>query len=161
MSKISNASRFGFVAVILTLLAACSENEAVVQFSSIAEPATGSNNLKKAQVQFLSGNFGLAERHYKTAIEEAPDDVDGWLGLAASYDKLRRFDLADKAYGRVRQLVGDTPEVLNNIGYSYMLRGELEKAREHINTAFEHDPDNPTIRQNVERLNRKIAKKAG
>jgi Flp pilus assembly protein TadD len=28
---------------------------------------------------------------------QAPEDAEAWIGLAASYDRVRRFDLADQA----------------------------------------------------------------
>ena len=48
--------------------------------------------------QFNRGNYGLSQRYFKDAVEKAPKDVTAWIGLAASYDRLRRFDLADQAY---------------------------------------------------------------
>src|SRR6476620_7009746 len=48
---------------------------------------------------FNRGNFGLSQRYFKDAVEKAPKDVTAWIGLASSYDRLRRFDLADQAYG--------------------------------------------------------------
>ena len=40
----------------------------------------------------------MAERHFRKAVELHPRDAESWLGLAASYDRLKRFDLADRAY---------------------------------------------------------------
>jgi len=31
-------------------------------------------------------------------VEKAPRDASAWIGLAASYDHVGRFDLADQAY---------------------------------------------------------------
>src|SRR4029077_708697 len=47
---------------------------------------------------FNRGNYGLAERYFRDAVEKAPRDLTAWIGLAASYDRLARFDLADRAY---------------------------------------------------------------
>ena len=47
---------------------------------------------------FNRGNYGISQRYFKDAVEKAPKDVTAWIGLAASYDRLRRFDLADQAY---------------------------------------------------------------
>ena len=43
--------------------------------------------------------------------------------------------------------------ILNNQGYSYMLRGDLHKARRKFLAAFEREPDNPYIKNNLELLN--------
>src|SRR5260370_24385877 len=46
---------------------------------------------------FNRGNFGLSQRYFKDAVEKAPKDVTAWIGLAASYNRLRPFHLADQA----------------------------------------------------------------
>jgi Flp pilus assembly protein TadD len=90
------------------------------------------DDLSMAKRFFRDGNYGLAERYFRRAAEAGPRDAEAWLGLAASYDRLKRYDLADRAYGQVVRLTGHTPEVLNNIGYSYMLRGDYSRAGEKL-----------------------------
>jgi len=51
-----------------------------------------------------------------------------------------RFDLADRAYVFAIRLVGETTEILNNQGYSYMLRGDLVNARRKFLKAYEREP---------------------
>ncbi|HEY9361060.1 MAG TPA: tetratricopeptide repeat protein, partial [Xanthobacteraceae bacterium] len=65
---------------------------------------------------FRAGNFALAERHFRRAVELHPRDVDSWIGLAASYDRQRRFELADRAYDQGTKIAGPTAEILNNRG---------------------------------------------
>ena len=77
---------------------------------------------------FRGNNFALAENHFHSAVEKHPNDAEAWVGLAASYDRLRRFDLADRAYAQVIRLIGPTVEVLNDEGFSYMLRGDYQRA---------------------------------
>ncbi|MCL6609835.1 MAG: S8 family serine peptidase [Geminicoccaceae bacterium] len=72
--------------------------------------------------------------------------------LAAAYDRLRRFDLADRAYRQVVRLIGPTPEVLNNQGFSYLLRGDYRRARQTLLAAKAKSPDNPHIKSNLELL---------
>src|ERR1700726_943064 len=103
--------------------------------------------------QFNRGNYGLSQRYFKDAVEKAPRDVTAWVGLAASYDRLRRFDLADQAYAAAIRLGGETVQILNDQGYSYMLRGDLNRARRKFAKAYELDPGNPTIANNLELLN--------
>jgi Flp pilus assembly protein TadD len=102
---------------------------------------------------FNRGNFGIAERYFRDATEKAPKDVSAWIGLAASYDRLSRFDLADRAYAYAIRLAGETVEILNNQGYSYMLRGDLAAARRKFMKAYELEPGNPTITNNLQLLN--------
>jgi Flp pilus assembly protein TadD len=109
--------------------------------------------LRLATEYFTRGQYGIAQRYYRDAVEKAPKDVTAWIGLAASYDRLRRFDLADQAYVQAIKLGGETVQVLNNQGYSYMLRGDLHKARLKFEKAYTLDPTNPTIINNLELLN--------
>lgn len=108
-----------------------------------AEPAD------KGRQQFILGNFGLAERNFRQAVENKPEDVDSWIGLGASYDQLKRFDLADRAYQQALRLGGRLPGTLNNLGYSYFLRGAVPRARALLEEAIQADPDNEAIRSNL------------
>jgi Flp pilus assembly protein TadD len=110
---------------------------------------------------YRSANYGLAERHYRRAVEARPRDAEAWLGLAASYDQLRRFELADRAYGQAIAIVGATPEVLNNKGYSFMLRGNYARARSTLLQARAKDPDNPYIQNNLDVLEKSARKGKG
>jgi Flp pilus assembly protein TadD len=103
--------------------------------------------------QYNRGNYGLSQRYFKDAVEKAPRDVTAWVGLAASYDKLRRFDLADQAYTQAIRLGGVTVQILNDQGYSLMLRGNLTAARRKFEQAYSLDPGNPVIVNNLELLN--------
>jgi Flp pilus assembly protein TadD len=94
----------------------------------------------------------LAERQFRDAVEKAPEDGAAWVALASSYDQLRRFDLADRAYQRAIALCGETVQILNNQGYSQMLRGNLKSARRKFLQAAALDPGNPTIVNNIRLL---------
>ena len=58
------------------------------------------DELEAGKKHYREQNFGLAERYFRRAVEAAPQNAEAWMGLAASYDKLRRFDLADRAYAQ-------------------------------------------------------------
>jgi tetratricopeptide (TPR) repeat protein len=102
---------------------------------------------------FNRGNYGIAQQYFKDAVEKSPRDLTAWTGLAASYDRIRRFDLADQAYAQAIRLGGETVEILNNQGYSYMLRGNLTAARRKFDKAYSLDPGNVVIANNIELLN--------
>jgi Flp pilus assembly protein TadD len=106
---------------------------------------------------YHSGHFGIAEKHFRRAVEQSPRDAEAWVGLAACYDRLKRFDLADRAYAQAIGILGETPEILNNKGYSYILRGDYARARRTLLAAQAKDPANPYIKNNLTLL----AKSAG
>lgn len=110
------------------------------------------NLLHQGKVHFRNRDYGLAEKYFRFAIEDNNSSVDAWLGLAASYDQLRRFDLAQRAYKIVIKQVGYTPTVLNNLGYHEMLRGNLSDARKYLDRAEQIDPGNPHVQNNFKLL---------
>ena len=114
-----------------------------------ATPSMPSDDLSLGRMNFRQGNYGLAEHYFRRAVEAGPRDADAWLGLAASYDRLKRFDLADRAYKQLYAQMGRTPELLNNQGYSYMLRGDFAHARTTLMEAQAKDPRNPYIANNL------------
>jgi len=119
-------------------------------------PSDPNDDLSLGKENFREGNYGLAERYFRKAAESGSRDAEAWLGLAASYDRLRRFELADRAYEEVIKIAGPTPAILNNQGYSYMLRGQFDRAREILNRARAKDPDNPYIQNNIALLEESI-----
>ena len=123
------------------------QRDADVQYYPSDEP------LRLAIEHFNRGDFGTAQLYFRDAVEKAPKDASAWIGLAASYDRLGRFDLADQAYAAAYRLVGPTTALLNNRGYSYMLRGNLTAARKDFLKAYEREPRNPIILNNLELLN--------
>lgn len=109
-------------------------------------------DVQEGLAQLNAGNFGLAQERLQKGVERSPNDLAGWIGLAASYDRLRRFDLADRAYAQAMRLGGVNAAILNNQGYSYLLRGDLVKARSSFLAARTLDPDSPTINNNLRLL---------
>ena len=110
------------------------------------------DDLNLGKKQYRANNYGLAEKYFRRAVENHPRDAEAWLGLAASYDRLRRFELADRAYGQAIGIVGPTVEILNNQGYSYMLRGDYKRAREKLMAAQRKDPRNKFVANNLQLL---------
>jgi Flp pilus assembly protein TadD len=110
------------------------------------------DDLNLGKRYYRENSFGLAEKHFRRAVELGPKSVEAWVGLAASYDKLKRFDLADRAYEQAIRLAGPTPEILNNQGYSYLLRGDRRRARAKLLEAQAKDPSNPYVQNNLDLL---------
>jgi Flp pilus assembly protein TadD len=111
------------------------------------------DDLSLGKKQYRAHNYGLAERYFQHAAELHPRDAEAWLGLAAAYDQLRRFDLADRAYAQAARILGQTAEILNNEGYSYMLRGDYARARAKLLAAQRLEPGNKYVANNLRLLN--------
>ena len=119
------------------------------------------DDLTLGKRHYREKNYGLAEQHFRRAAEKLPRDGEAWLGLAASYDRLKRYDLADRAYREALSIFGPRPEVINNIGYSYLLRGDLRRARQKFAEAQAKDPENPTIANNIALVDEAARRKKG
>jgi tetratricopeptide (TPR) repeat protein len=149
--------------IFLALLAAGCDQTGLTP-TPVPNPATGQNpgdvkyypSDQPARLgiqRFYEGNFGLSQQYFQDAVEKSPNDVTAWIGLAASYDRLGRFDLADQSYAAAAKLEGVTVRLLNNEGYSYMLRGDLKAARARFQSALKLDPTNQTTLNNIKLLN--------
>ena len=162
ITKVGGFARVGLAAIVVVGLAGC---QPTVTPTPVPNAVTGQNPadvkyypsdepMKLGIQRFYEGNFGLAQQYFQNAVEKTPRDVTAWVGLAASYDRLGRFDLADRSYAAAVKLVGHiTPSLLNNEGYSYMLRGDLGKARAKFDAALRLDPNNATAINNLALLN--------
>jgi len=148
--------------VCVVWLAGCESTSTMTPADSTGSIGTGADEIEGALLgsdpkddlslgkrHYREQNYGLAEKHFRSAVEAQPRAAEAWVGLAASYDRLRRFDLADRAYEQAIAILGPTPEILNNQGYSYMLRGDYAKARKTLNAAQVKDPDSQFIQNNL------------
>ncbi len=145
--------------VVALQLAACTWTEASIDATATLAPSQSSpapdepkSDLALGKEHFRAQNYGLAELHFRRAVESEKANPEAWLGLAAAYDQLKRFKLADRAYAQAERLMGRTPEFLNNRGYSYLLRGDLGRASEDLSAALAADPQNERIRNNLAAL---------
>ena len=155
--------RFCFLVLCCLSLAGCLADQAAFVQPVAATPPETATVQDPGQVKyypsdeavrlglehFNRGEFGLSAQNFEDAVAKAPEDATAWVGLAASYDRIGRFDLADRAYRQAIKLKGETVGILNNLGYSYMLRGRLKEARRELLKAYEREPKNPTVVNNL------------
>jgi Flp pilus assembly protein TadD len=108
--------------------------------------------LAEARSHFRNNDFGYSAALYKRLVELSPNDPQGYVGLSASYDRLGRFDLSDRVYASLYRISGGTAQYYNNVGYSYMLRGNVSAALASFRKAMALDPNNVVIANNVQML---------
>ena len=157
--------RLGIIGAALAalLLAGCTSS------ALVGNSAFGNNELRAAEVaavesntpdgarvearkHFRNGNFGYSAAYYKRLVELSPQDPEGYVGLGASYDRLRRFDLSDRVYASLFRLSGGTAQYYNNLGYSQMLRGNLSVALTNFRQAQRLAPDSVVVGNNLQLL---------
>lgn len=112
------------------------------------------SDLAEGKAQFRDANYGLAEQHFRKAVELKADNAEAWMGLAASYDELGRFDFADRAYDQLLKVAGRKPQIVNNMGYSQLLRGNRKKARALLLEAKAGMADPTVVDANLALLNK-------
>lgn len=112
------------------------------------------DDLVEGKAQFREANFGLAEQHFRKAVELKSDNAEAWMGLAASYDELGRFDFADRAYMQLLKVAGRKPQIVNNMGYSQLLRGNKKKARALLLEAKAGMADQTVVNANLALLDK-------
>ena len=82
--------------------AGCTAQSSGIEIRPIADPAAklrpGADRTADARGQLAIGNVGLAVEGFRTALREDPRNIDAYVGLAACYEKMGRFDLAGRYY---------------------------------------------------------------
>ncbi len=155
MGKISSTA---FIAIFsAVVLAGCTTGSIdKTQTTSIVPPTAdiSEGDLVAGKEQFRQANYGLAEKHFRKAVELRADNAEAWMGLAASYDQLGRFDFADRAYDQLLKVAGRKPEIVNNMGYSQLLRGNRKQALKLLNEARRAMPNSTVVDANLELLRR-------
>lgn len=107
---------------------------------------------------YRARDFGNAQAAYQKAVKVYPQNAEAWLGLAATYDRLRRFDQSRVAYQKLHALTGDSPVYYNNLGYSKLLQGHVQGAIGAFRRALSLDPLNPTAQNNLDLIRAVSAK---
>ena len=128
---------------------------------SLAAPA--GDRYQEGKTHFEQGRYGLAVAAFRAALQDESASVRALNGLAASYDRLGRFDLAERYYVRALALEPKFVQTLNNMGYSLMLKADRKKdrtllaqAQGYFDKASEGAGRNPVIAGNLAQVERRI-----
>jgi Flp pilus assembly protein TadD len=113
---------------------------------------TAAGDIENGKNHFRNGDYGYAAAYYKQAVDLSPGSAEAYFGLAASYDQLRRFDLSDRVYATLLTLTGPSAQYYNNLGYSYLQRGDNRRALANFQRARALDPANETVASNIDML---------
>ena len=147
-----------------------SQDDPAITGSVPPKPREGAPAAAAPRSSDPNDDVSLGKKYFRAAISPWPSVTSAgrwsciratsisWIGLAASYDRQRRFELADRAYDQATKIAGPTAEILNNRGYSYMLRGDQRRARETLLEAQARDPGNAYVKNNLEMLEASLRK---
>lgn len=142
----------GLSTVIATGLGGCAS------VGGSAPSGVAADAYSSGKENFAAGHFGLALVDFQRALQEQGPSVERLNALGATYDRLARFDLADRSYRQALALDPEAIATLNNIGYSYLLRGRADLAGAYLAKAQGLAAGDPTVGANLalagEALNR-------
>lgn len=98
---------------------------------------------------FAARDYRAAKAELTKAKALQSGDIRALTALAVASDMTGDFRTADKAYDRLMTSSADRAMLFNNMGYSFMLRGELGTAFSYLTEAARLEPDNPVIGNNL------------
>jgi Tfp pilus assembly protein PilF len=97
----------------------------------------------------MAGQTGLAVDSFLKAVAKNPKSIQTLNALAAAYDELHRYDLADKYYNAALDIDPHSAQTLNNLGYSHLLRGDVAEAKKYLDESKTVARGDATINANL------------
>lgn len=117
---------------------------------------TNVSEYERGKVDFAAQRYGLALKHFKQALIQASKDIKILNGLAATYDKMGRFDISKRYYQMALTVDPQSPETLNNFGYSYYMQRKHDVAKVLLREAAAKSNDKWTGHANLHLLNKTV-----
>lgn len=90
---------------------------------------------KLGKKQYANGLYGMALKNFRIALVRDPKSIDKLNAVAATYDKLGRFDLSERYYARALAVDPKSVLTLNNVGYSFLIQKDYVSARYYLEQA--------------------------
>jgi hypothetical protein len=114
--------------------ASCAAAPEQVKIRPIADPGSkmrsGNDALADAKGQLAIGNTGLALEGFRRASRETPNNAEAFAGMAACYEIMGRYDLAQTNYEAALALQPHNPTLLNAFAATLDRQGRADEARE-------------------------------
>ncbi len=98
------------------------------------------DNFKTGNLRLKEGKLDEARRAFELALAAKPDDPDIHHRLAVVADKQTYFGVADDHYEAALRKRPRDPNLLSDIGYSHVLRGDDRGAEKTLREALALDP---------------------
>jgi Flp pilus assembly protein TadD len=126
--------------------------EAQARYTDIlkSNPGDARSAERAARSSLMLGNATPARALLETAISSGHASWESWNAMGVLCDREGDWDGADAAYATADELNPDQPEVLNNHGWSLILRGEWPAAVLVLQKANRLDPKSARIANNLE-----------
>ena len=119
----------------MLLLASCAMPK-IPQIIVIDDPLTAEQHNDLGVAYEEKGDFDIAGKEYEKAIKKNREWVIPYLNLGHLYYRQDKIDQAERALREGLRVKGDHPELLNNLAWVLMEKGQLEQARALIDKAI-------------------------
>lgn len=108
-----------------------------------------SDPVERGRALVLTGQYGLAIEDLSRVVTRDPGSARALSLLAVSYAQLKRFDLADRYHAQALEIDPSSVVVLNNWGYSYLVRGDGSRAADLLARAAAANDGRPIVAANL------------
>ena len=125
----------GFVLLDAALVQARSGPLDGIRAVSSATPDTSGDAQALGRTRLAADDVAGALGAFRQALAQNPQSADALNGIGVCYDRLGQFGLSRTYYELALVAAPGSPMVLNNLGYSLYLQGELQAARVPLNQA--------------------------
>ncbi|HET6489714.1 MAG TPA: tetratricopeptide repeat protein [Syntrophales bacterium] len=123
------------IALCIFLLASCAMPK-MPQIIVIDDPLTAEQHNDLGVAYEQKGDFDLAGKEFEKAIKKNKDWVIPYLNLAHLYYRQDKLDEAESTLREGLRLKGDHPDLLNNLAWVLMEKGQLKEAKALIDKAI-------------------------
>lgn len=108
----------------------------IPQIIVIDDPLTAQQHNDLGVSYEEKGDFALAGKEYEKAIRKNRDWVIPYLNLGHLYYRQDKLDQAERALREGLRVKGDHPDLLNNLAWVLMEKGQYEQATALIDKAI-------------------------
>ncbi len=98
------------------------------------------------------GQLDQARDEYQKALKSDPGYVDAHHRLAVIADQKKDFAAAEFHYSQAMQKIPNDPDLLSDLGYSYLLQGRRRESETALRLALERSPGHPYASNNLKLL---------
>jgi len=121
--------------ILIFLIAACAMPK-IPQIIVIDDPLTAQQHNDLGVAYEEKGDYPLAEKEYEKAIKKNHEWVIPYLNLGHLYYRQDKIDQAERALREGLRVKGDHPDLLNNLAWVLMEKGQIKDARTLIDKAI-------------------------
>ena len=114
--------------------------------SAIAE-----SNFSRGTESMNNSEFAQAERYFRLAVNEAPDNVEFLINLSRAYSQQGKHAQATTVLQRATNIRPNNAEIHNMLGNAFFAQGDYQSAIESYSNAVDLAPNNTLYRSDLQR----------